>query len=131
MSLIDIKVNKNLENIIKTNLQQGVDVSASEVLEELATLLEETSITDKNFDINSATVQERSESSSSIYNTTIDQIHMDLEDAYDAILMIAETRADNFERWKLKLINLSRKAQQLKSSLNSLLLLVSCVTHCI
>ena len=123
MSLIDIKVNKKLESIIKTNLQQGIDISASEVLEELATLLEEVSITDKNFNIENAVVQERSESSSSTYNTSIDQVHMDLEDAYDAILMISETRAGNFERWKLKLIDLSRKTQQLKASLNSLLLL--------
>ena len=123
MSLIDIKINKSLEKIIKTNLQQGIDISASEVLEELATLLEEVSTTDKNFDLENAIVKERSESSSSAYNTTIDQIHMDLEDAYDSILMIAETRAGNFERWKLKLIDLSRKTQQLKASLNSLLLL--------
>jgi len=123
MSLIDIKVNKSLENIIKSRLQQGIDIGASEVLEELSALLKEVSVTDKNFELEHATVTERSESSAATYNTAIDQLHMDLEDAYDAILMIAETRATNFERWKLKLIDLSRKTQQLKASLNSLLLL--------
>lgn len=123
MSLIDIKVNKNIENIIKTSLQQGIDISASEVLEELSALLLEVNITDKRFNLQDAIIRERSESSASKYNTAIDQIHADLEDAYDAILSIAETRSSNFERWKLRLIELSRKTKKLKASLNSLLLL--------
>ena len=123
MSLIDIKVNKNIETVIKTSLQQGIAISASEVLEELSSLLLEANITDKRLNLQDAIVAERSESSASKYNTAMDQMHADLEDAYDAILLIAETRSSNFERWKLKLIELSRKTKKLKASLNSLLLL--------
>jgi len=123
MSLIETKVNKMLEGIIKGNLQQGIAITASEVLDELEDLLKEINITDKHFDLSSSKVAIREAASASKYNSAIDQIYRDLEDVYDTIVSIAQKRALNFERWKMKLVETSRKVDALRASLNGLLLL--------
>ena len=123
MSLTETKINKMLENIIKDNLQQGIAITASEVLQELSDLVEEVNITDKHFDLSAAKVTMREAASASKYNSAIDQIYRDLEDVYDTISSVSQKRAINFERWKMKLIETSRKVGALRSSLNGLLLL--------
>ena len=123
MSLIEVKVNKSIESIIKTNLQQGVAISASEVLDELHVLLQEVSLTDKNFSVDESILSRREVSSAEKYNNSIDNLHKDIEDVYDAVLLMASNRATNFERWKLRLVELHRRAETLKLSLNALLLL--------
>lgn len=123
MSLTETKVNKMLESIIKENLQQGIAITASEVLDELSDLMEEVNITDKHFDLSASKVAIREAASASKYNDAVTQIYMDLEDVYDTIVAVAQKRAINFERWKMKLIEISRKVDALRASLNGLLLL--------
>ena len=123
MSLTETKVNKMLESVIKENLQQGIAITASEVLDELSDLMQEVNITDKHFDLSASKIAIREAASASKYNDAVTQIYMDLEDVYDTIVAVAQKRAINFERWKMKLIEISRKVDALRASLNGLLLL--------
>lgn len=123
MSIIDAKVNRILETLVKSNLQNGNYITSSELSDQLSLLVSETSVEDKSFNAKDSIVSDKEVSSSLKYNNTMSLIFTDLDDIYNAILLSAEERALNFERWKLRLIELSRRTDMLKSSLNGLLLL--------
>lgn len=123
MSLEKIKTIKELERIIKDNLQRGVFVSSSEIEEQFAKSIEEIPLSQARFQFADAEIQHKEESSALKYNTSLQNIYQDIEDGYDALLGISKQRAREFERWKVELVNLSRHVSGLKSSLQGLLLM--------
>lgn len=123
MSLEEVKATKELERIIKENLQNGVFISSSEVEAQFNKSIEETPLTQSRFQFADAEIQYKEESSALKYNTSLQNIQQDIEDGYDALLTLSKQRAREFERWKVELVNLSKHVASLKSSLQGLLLI--------
>ena len=123
MSLEEVRANKVLERIIRGYLERGEFITSSEIVEAYDLYVAEHPLDENNYDSSNFLLDYKEESSALKYNSSFKNIHEDLDDTYDTLKFLASQRSTNLERWKTELGKFSRKVEELKNSLESLLLL--------
>ena len=112
-----------INEFIKSKLEEGITLTAEDVIDELETYLTELDLTVPQFVSSSFYTEEREASSADKNENTLISLRQDLQVLYLEMAKLAKTSINSYERWDLEARNLEKQLIDLEERIQNLLFL--------